>query len=38
MMVFCFSMQGEDILERTNRKYHVSHYSMQEEDMLEDTK
>ena len=35
MIVLCFSMQGEDIFERTNGKCHVF-ISMQEEDIFED--
>ena len=37
MIVLCFGMQGEDISERTNGKYHVFTHSMQEEDFLEHT-
>ena len=34
MIVFHFSMQGEDILELTNRKFHaMSYFTMQEEDI-----
>jgi hypothetical protein len=35
MIVLCFSMQGGGIVERTNGKCHLIHFSMQEEDILE---
>ena len=34
MIVLRFSMQGEDIFERTNGKCHVLHFSMQEQHIL----
>ena len=39
MIVLCFNMQGEDIIEHTNGKTSVMclHFHMQEEDILEYT-
>jgi hypothetical protein len=35
MIVLCFIMQGGDIVEHTNGKCHLIHFSMQEEDIPE---